>query len=65
MKYFLLPVLALFSGSLLAHPGHAPGVSDHGFMPLVLVVALVVACLFGYELHRGREESSKDDTPDE
>lgn len=65
MKYLLLPVLSLFSGSLLAHPGHAPGGSDQGFLPLVFVVVLVVACLLCYGLYRERADAAKDDPPDD
>ena len=65
MKYLSLSILSLFSRSLLAHPGHAPGVSEHGFMPLILVVALVVACLYGYKIYRTRMDSAQDDPPDD
>ena len=65
MKYLTLPILSLFSGPLLAHPGHAPGASDQGFLPLVFAAVLVVACLLGYGLYRGRADSAKDDPPDD
>ena len=65
MKPLLLTILSLFSAPLLAHPGHAPGVFDRGFLPLVFVVVLVVAGLIGYHLLREHRNSTRDQHPDE
>jgi hypothetical protein len=65
MKHLLLPILSLFSAPLLAHPGHAPGESDHGLLPLVFMVVLVGVCLIGYLLLREIGDSARDDTRDD
>ena len=62
-KYSLFPLLLLISSPLVAHPGHGLGVSDRGFLPLVFVVILVVACLYGYELYRRYANSARKDSP--
>lgn len=50
MKYLLTPMLLLSSTPILAHPGHAAGQFDYGYVAVLIALLCVIAALLGHRL---------------